>query len=397
MVCTGRAPCYSRAMDGSPAADFTAPSLPAQIDTSLTTRRDDGPELRFAPFVAPVHFVFRGRKAAWPDLFDDSPPPHPDMIPNRIVEVEECWIVQTYLRLWHAGLNVTLSDVFEPSAINIVSYHDLAIRDRLSHFYVVATQHDAPRPEICDQRVVQNELNILTATDHFIPHWPQPGLIPRDSTRGSRIETLCFKGSECNLYRDFRTPEFIASLKRIGVRLQFDLKEGVERSSLGWNDYRTCDLVLAVRDATEEDLKLKPASKLINAWIAGAPALLGPEPAFAVLRQSEFDYVEVRTPQDVLNAVERLAGQPMLYQAMVERGRQRGEEFQHRRITARWHALIAGPVTDDFQRRKSRSPLVKSVADPATFAARALLHKRNLKRYLRSRDHGFRPISNRYT
>jgi hypothetical protein len=48
-----------------------------------------------------------------------------------------------------------------------------------------------------------------------------------------------------------------------------------------WHDYSTDDLVLAVRDLTEKDALVKPASKLVNAWIAGVPALLGPEPAFA--------------------------------------------------------------------------------------------------------------------
>jgi hypothetical protein len=39
------------------------------------------------PFPAPVHFMFRGRKPAWPDLFDGSPLPDPDAIPDRLIEV----------------------------------------------------------------------------------------------------------------------------------------------------------------------------------------------------------------------------------------------------------------------------------------------------------------------
>ena len=98
-------------------------------------------------FTVPVHFKFRGRRSAWLDLFDGSPLPDADSIPERIVEVEECWIAQTYLRLRRAGLEATISDRFRDDAINVVSYHDLAVRDLAVTAYIIAAQHDAPRPE----------------------------------------------------------------------------------------------------------------------------------------------------------------------------------------------------------------------------------------------------------
>ena len=33
----------------------------------------------------------------------------------------------------------------------------------------------------------------------FIPHWPQPNLIPRDPARGDRFETLAYFGDSQNL------------------------------------------------------------------------------------------------------------------------------------------------------------------------------------------------------
>jgi hypothetical protein len=353
---------------------------------------------QLAPFPVPVHFVLEGRKAAWEDLFDGSPPPDPDRIPERIVEVEECWIVQTYLRLRCASLQVTISDTFRDDAINVVSYHDLSLRDLPARPYIIATQHDAPRPEICDRNVVQNSLNVLTKTDHFIPHWPQPGLIPRDPARGTKIETLCFKGSVYNLYHAFRTPEFLAALSDQGLRLEYDVKENAKRGDpIHWHDYAQCDLVLAVRDATERDLRLKPASKLVNAWLAGCPALVGPEPAFQELRESPLDYFEVRTPRDVLDAVSKLRADPQLYAHMVENGRRRGADFASARITERWYALLAGPATSDFMRLCARRPLLRQMGRWAQFATRVPLHVHNRRRYFESRDHGYRPISDRYT
>ena len=351
-----------------------------------------------APLPYPVHFVFEGRKDAWPDLFDGSPALDPDAIPHRIVEVETCWIVQTYLRLRRAGMLVTISDVFRLDAINIVSYHDLALRDLPARAYIIATQHDAPRPEICDRNVVQNPLNVIRSTDHFVPHWPQPGLIPRDPARGNRMSTISFKGSVYNLYETFRGPEFLAALRGEGMELDYDVKENTSATqSVRWHDYSHCDLVLAVRDATEGDLKLKPASKLINAWLAGCPALLGPEPAFQVLHESELDYFEVRTPADVLRAIRKLRADPSLYARMVANGHRRSAAFTHEQVTAYWHRLLSGPAAQDFARLRASRPLLREVARWAHFAGRVPLHVRNRRRYLAERDHGFRPISGRYT
>jgi hypothetical protein len=346
----------------------------------------------------PVHFVFRGRKLAWPDLFDGSPPPDPDAIPHRIVEVEECWIVHTYLRMRQAGLESTISDGFREDAINVVSYHDVSIRDFAVLPYLVVTQHDAPRPELRDRSIVQNELNVRKPTDHFIPHWPQPGLIPRDPQRGGRMETIAFKGSEYNLYKAFRSPEFVSALRGEGLELTYDVKENAKPGEpQRWEDYRSTDLVLAVRDCTEGDLKIKPASKLVNAWLAGCPALLGPEPAFQALRRGELDYFEVRTPEDVLAAVRRLRREPALYEAMVRNGQERGAAFTPQEVTAAWHQVLAGPAARDFAALRARGKLLRPLVRWGSFLRRVPFHMLNRRIYLRARDHGFRPISNRYT
>src|SRR6185295_13492466 len=71
-------------------------------------------------------------------------------------------------------------------------------------------------------------------------------------------------------------------LAEIGVALRL--------SEQAWNDYRDVDLVLSGRAESPLMLAFKPATKLYNAWLAGVPALLGDEPAFRALWQSELDY-----------------------------------------------------------------------------------------------------------
>ena len=67
--------------------------------------------------------------------------------------------------------------------------------------------------------------------------------------------------------------------------------------SLIWDggrmDYRTLDAVIAVRPFEPHLYFAKPASKLINAWRAGVPALVGPEFASREIRRTDDDFLEV--------------------------------------------------------------------------------------------------------
>ena len=140
----------------------------------------------------------------------------------------------------------------------------------------------------------------------------------------------------------------------------------------------------------------KPASKLINAWHAGTPALLGPKPAFQALRQSELDYIEVRSPDKVIRAVERLKRDAELYRAMVENGWARGREFTTDAIAARWREVLADPLARGFDRWR-RAPAITRLYRPALFAVRAIAHAIEVRRHRCSRDHGLRPVSGQYT
>ena len=76
-----------------------------------------------------------------------------------------------------------------------------------------------------------------------------------------------------------------------------------------YSDYREVDVILAVRPGTRYDIDLKPATKLYNAWMAGCPALLSTESAYREVRRSEYDYEEVDTADEAIEAVRRLAAE----------------------------------------------------------------------------------------
>jgi Glycosyl transferases group 1 len=355
-----------------------------------------------APLPYPVYFVYPSRER-WDDQLRTSPPSsledvlNPDAAPERFWDCNDCWIMQTYLQLRRRGLDVRLVvDRPVPGAINVMMGTDLGVRSLSYDCYMVLCRNDCYRPRIGSHTIVQNPKNIAGPGDHLIQLWPQPGLISRDPSRGDRVERLIFKGDERNLWEPFRAESFRSSLSDLGLEFRIDGKPD-DKSRLDWHDYRDADLVLAIRDLTETDFDLKPASKLINAWHAGTPALLGPESAYQALRRSELDYVEIRTPDDAIKAANRLSREPGLYRSMVENGRARVREFTVDAVATCWRDVLAGPVADGYRRWSGQPSWQAAFSRPLQYAVRAVFHERERRRYFWERDHGYRPISGRYT
>jgi len=309
-----------------------------------------------------------------------------DAMHDRIITNEDCWTIATYVRLRHLYSNIYLTDRFMPGKICVVSSLDLRVKDFPCRSFVVGCRSDGYEPVLCDFAVVQNPGTLRSRTDVYIPHWPQPGLIPRDAARDVRIENMSFKGWLGNLHESFRTPEFEGKLRELGVRL---VLSGKSTSAVHWNDYSRDDLFLAARDLTEFDAKAKPASKLINAWNAGVPALLGPEPAFLELRRSELDYIEVIRPEDVIEAIRRLRDNPSLYRAMIANGRERGEEFSKERMIRMWVDALSGPIAQAYESWLERSQFRHFV----DFALRIPRYRKAKATHLHHRDHGRRVLT----
>lgn len=360
------------------------------MSASETAQHNHASGLKLEPIPFPVYFVHPYRER-WADLFDAVEPPDPELIHRRFSGSNDVWIVKTYLYLRRRGLDVRLVSKMAPNAINVVLNTDLGIRQFAYQSYVVSCRADSFRPTICHHTIVQNPHNVLSSTDHLVQHWPHPGLIPRDISRGSRLKTVGYIGDRLNLWSAFRDPSFEARLHDIDVTFQ------VNDDPANFHDYRNCDVILAVRDLTESDYFAKPATKLVNAWLAGVPALLGPEPAYQALRTTPLDYIEVRSPQDAIREVTRLKEDPALYSQMVENGLIRARQFTIDRIATRWREVLAGPVSEGFSAWAAHSALWKSLVRPAVFATQAARNVYEKRKYLKQRDHGFRPISGRFT
>lgn len=272
----------------------------------------------------------------------------PDRDVERFKRGECAWVLQTYLRLAAAGQPVELVD--RPPADGVVVFHAKHRRwlrrhgGRMPAVVLVGVRGDLRSPAIADFEVLQNGFHADGRRLFHVPHWPQPGLIPRDPARGDEIRRIAYHGFARNLEAGFRERRWLDFLAERGIEWHYGAAEfagpTTDRITLAWHDFREVDLVLAVRPPSPDLHPAKPATKLINSWLAGVPALLGAEVAYRELRRSPLDYVEVADVDQAIGAVERLAGDPALYRAMRGRSAKRTEEHTPERWIAIWSELL---------------------------------------------------------
>lgn len=337
----------------------------------------------------PVTFVLQGEDLPRLATLD------PDRDWREFVTGERAWILQTYLRLRAAGLEASLADRLPRSGIAVFSAGQRATLARgpvqRTDAFLLAARQDRRETLYADAEIVQNPVQADREQRIFVPHWPQPGLVPRDPSRGDRLRRVEYKGVLDNLHQEFRDPAWPRFLAEHGIEWACDGRiqpgEGTtEAQPLQWNDFAATDLVLAVRPPGADLYPRKPATKLCNAWLAGAPALLGAESAYRSLRRDELDYIEVAGRADAEAAVLRLLREPALYARMRERARDRAAEYTVARVTAEWLGVLRETVPalarDGRVRRRHRQPLALRELGPRL---RRVKHA-TLPPALRSRD-----------
>lgn len=305
----------------------------------------------------PVHFVAPD-SSVWPELKGwDGTPLDDQILSKRSGGILHSWILRTYYQLRVAGeTSLSLSSTTRRDAINLVAARELSRRQRDPMCFIVIPQGDAHYSQLANFRIQQNGVRPARDDETVIWHWPQPGIIPRDSRRGTRMEQMCYKGRLLNLDEAFRSDAFLAEVAALGVSFEVDAFDGL-RGDHDWNDYAQSDAVLAVRNMTLYDASKKPASKLVNAWFAELPALLGPEPAFRELGTPGEDYIEVRTEHDVLEALTALRDNPDLFRRIVESGKLKGQQCSEPALTQLWIDTLNGPVAEHFEQWQGTSAL----------------------------------------
>ena len=316
--------------------------------------------------------------------------PEADWAPFRSARGQS--IPHTYVRLRQAGHDVQLSNRPPSGGIVVVFAGDMrryrAARSAGGRPLVVCVQTDRRVPEVslADVIVQHNGLREDGQRRFFIPNWPQPGLVPRDPEHGEGVRTVTYKGAVENLHPDFLTDRWERALAEHELIFVIDapvdaddpqisgLGSGIRIGSpTNWHDYSTTDVVLAMRPPRRDRYQHKPAVKLVNAWRAGTPALLGPELAYRELRRSELDFLEVSSIEEARTALDQLRRDPGLYRDMVDNGHRRAADFSVASITERWETLLFETLAD--WRPKRLTQLLAPTTVPARRLVRGL-HKR---------------------
>lgn len=285
----------------------------------------------------------------------------PDRDWSRFKTAQQGWILQTYLRLRAAGADVALASTLPDTGL-LVFYaaHKRLVRRLWTpqcRCLLVAVRGDRREVDIGDVEILQNPSFAQPPRRIVVPHWPMPGLMGRDPSRGTRLEIVAFKGARKNLHPQLTGPEWERKMRALGLSWQDSsaASEG-ERAPEAWRDFRTVDALVAVRPPQRDAYPGKPATKLINAWLAGVPAILGPESAYMKLRESELDFLIAVDANQTLSALRLLKDNPEQYRAMVDNGQRRAREYDVTATTKCWQRLLFDellPKVETLRRRVS--------------------------------------------
>jgi hypothetical protein len=273
-----------------------------------------------------------------------------------INEGKYSWTLQTFLHLSAAGFDCVLTDEFPKRGI-VVAHRDFLPVFLLprAQVFLVCLKPDRREHTWAHYYIVQNPRDAVFSTPAgmgrttSLPLWPQPGLTTRDPARAETCRNVIYAGREGNLAPELRVDSWAARLDAAGFKWN---RRPLER----WHDASDADVIVGVRsfvgrDATDPIYAIdsKPPSKLINAWLAGVPAVLGIESAYRGVREHELDYLEVATPDELLAALERLRADPALYRAMVAHGRRRAAAFTPEALTSAWIRTLTVDVREGHE------------------------------------------------
>ncbi len=255
------------------------------------------------------------------------------------------WTLQTYLRLRESGHPCRLVESMPKEGIVVVHRGDLPFnRVPPANCILVTTLGDADWHPYAHVQIVQNpnHLEELSET-FFIHHWTQPGLIPRSEDRGDIFKNVGYFGHPNQLADPLHATEWEQFLG--GHDLNWiPVHKGSDRQS----DYSDIDLIVAIRSFDGRSYDYKPATKLHNAWLAGVPAILGPESAYRAERSDEFDFLEARTYKELCEYIEILKARPALRSKLRERSEENRKEINPAQKAEKWWELLTGPVTDVY-------------------------------------------------
>lgn len=283
------------------------------------------------------------------------------------------WVLQTYLYLSDAGVRVRLTNRL-PDAGVIVTHMDCVeygLRPSSRQTLVIMlVDRDVPHPH-AHLHITHNPVQILPfgMPYRYLPPWPQIGLIPRDPARGRRFEKIGYFGYGHNLDAAIANEAFMGRIAALGLQL-------VVPGPASWHDFAGIDAIVAIRKFGRGDSFLtKPSLKLLNAWLAGVPAILGHESAYRHEGRPGTGYLEATSPDELLACLATLKEDEARRNAIVAFGREESTRFTPEQTVGRWQRLIQSTI-DPLQQRYSPGSLRRMGKVVAGLALERMLWRR---------------------
>lgn len=309
------------------------------------------------PEAATIHF-WTSRKV------DEAQTWQPDLEPSRYLSGYSHSLLELHARLRDAGYSVTIGDLpGRRTSVVVASLEELsawmpAIPSSLGLRLaaaalicprIVVIRGDVPlstrTPSFVGLEVLPNRSSIrYPDREIHLPLFPQRGLVKRDPARGTTIRCMAIKAFSGSLPSFIHDPHFIDALNSLGIALRCDTENDVP---LRWPDFRQVDVALCMRDPQPEGNSHhdghinKPATKLVNAWRAGAIPLVGDEVAYRELVKRDSDAIRVGSPADVLAALQELQSDTTRVAHLLESGSARAAAFDTSVLVTSWYRLLA--------------------------------------------------------
>jgi hypothetical protein len=305
--------------------------------------------------------------------------------PNLFLAPSLNWTWRTYYHLASTGYPCQLVSSLPDKGIIFSAACNLPILFRPQpEQFIISCVADSPPRFFAQCQIFQSLSQSLLWQESsqlpyigYMPHWTQPGLLCRDPERGNSLLNLGYFGASNQIDPSLRTQETYLKFKEIGISLNFNFQT--------FHDYREIDGILAVRSFGRDIISHKPASKLINAWRAGTPAILGKELAFKELYHSDLDYIEVASISEIFDACKRLQDDPNQFEKMSENGLKRAEDFSDKVLTKKWINLLEEEIPILYEKWLKMSPLSRNVYYYNQFILRTKLSaKKRLKQVTKS-------------
>ena len=260
----------------------------------------------------------------------------PPIRETGLVSPTHNWICQTWALLTTAGVpcHLTTQLPSRGTIFSLSSFLHPSCKPPENVFLIDIVADGKPHPA-AHLHLVQNRRQAERLSHAlFMPHWPQPHLIPRDPNRGDAFETLSFFGHDQNLATELQSAQWRYDLQHdLGMRLHLP-------SVHEWHNYVDTDVVIAIRDFSKSRHFHKPATKLYNAWHAGVPFIGGRDSAYAADGHPYIDYLVATSPKQVMKHLQRLKEDLSFRSSFVKHGLQSRNLFTHQAILAYWKQLI---------------------------------------------------------